>query len=56
MDQGKHPLDWWTYGNYEEVMRQTPTSLAKARREVRKAIKSYGWRPSGHKGYEELRQ
>lgn len=56
MDQVKHPLDWWAYGNYEEVMRQTGWNLAKARREVRKAIKAYGWNPIGHIGYEELRQ
>jgi hypothetical protein len=56
MDQVKHPLDWWAYGNYEEVMRQTGWSLAKARREVRKAIRAYGWNPIGHAGYEELRQ
>ncbi len=56
MDQVRHPLDWWAYGNYEEVIRQTGWNLAKARREVRKTIKNYGWNPIGHKGYERLRQ
>ncbi|MGH2532362.1 MAG: hypothetical protein ACRDJW_08650 [Thermomicrobiales bacterium] len=56
MDQVKHPLDWWAYGGYAEVVRQTGWSLPKARREVRKAIRAYGWRPIGHAGYEELRQ
>lgn len=56
MDQVHHPLDWWAYGNYDEVMRQTGWSRAKARREVRRIIKSYGWNPIGHAGYEELRQ
>lgn len=56
MDPVKHPLDRWAYGNYEEVMGQTGWTLAKARREVRKAIKDYGWTPIGHAGYEELRQ
>lgn len=56
MDQVKHPLDWWAYGGYEEVMRQTGWSIAKARREVRKVIKGYGWNPIGHAGYQELRQ
>ena len=52
----KHPLDWWAYGGYDEVVRQTGRNTAKARREVRKAIKSYGWNPIGHAGYAELRR
>jgi len=56
MDQVKHPLDWWAYGGYPEVVRQTGWSLPKARREVRKAIRSYGWHPIGHAGYQELRR
>jgi hypothetical protein len=56
MDPVKHPLDWWAYGGYPEVMRQTGWSLARARREVRKAIKAYGLNPIGHTGYEELRR
>lgn len=56
MDSVKHPLDWWAYGGYDEVMRQTGWNLAKARREIRKAIKSYGWNPIGHAGYQELRR
>ncbi len=55
MDQVHHPLDWWAYGGYEEVQRQTGWHLAKARREVRKAIKAYGWNPIGRLGYENLR-
>jgi hypothetical protein len=56
MDPVKHPLDWWAYGGYNEVMRQTGWNISRARREVRKSIKSYGWNPIGHKGYLELRQ
>lgn len=56
MDQVKHPLDWWAYGGYPEVMRHTGWSPARARREVRRAIKAYGWNPIGHAGYEGLRQ
>jgi hypothetical protein len=56
MDPVKHPLDWWAAGGYDEVMRHTGWNLAKARREVRKAIKSYGWNPIGHTGYQELRE
>ncbi len=56
MDQVRHPPDWWAYGGYAEVMRQTGWNLAKARREVRKVIHGYGWNPIGRTGYEELRQ
>jgi hypothetical protein len=56
MDQVKYPLDWWAIGGYEEVRRNTGWNLAKARREVRKAIKTYGWNPIGHAGYEDLRR
>jgi len=56
MDLVKHPLDWWAYGGYAEVMCQTGWNLAKARREVRKAIKAYGWNPIGHAGYAKLRR
>jgi hypothetical protein len=56
MDQVKHPLDWWAYGGYAEVTRHTGWNLARARREVRKAIRSYGWNPIGHSGYQELRR
>jgi hypothetical protein len=56
MDQVQHPLDWWAEGGYDEVMRQTNWNRPKARREVKKAIKRYGWNPIGHQGYEELRQ
>jgi hypothetical protein len=37
-------------------MRQTGWGLPKTRREVRKAIRAYGWHPIGHRGYEELRR
>ena len=56
MDPVKHPLDWWAYGGYAEVVRQTGWSLPKARREVRKVIKHYGFKPIGHRGYTELRR
>ncbi len=56
MDSVDHPLDWWAYGGYPEVVRQTGWSLPKARREVRKAIRAHGWCPIGHRGYEELRR
>ena len=55
MDQVRHPLDWWALGGYDEVIRHTGWNLAKARREVKKAIKAYGWNPIGHTGYEALR-
>jgi hypothetical protein len=56
MDQVAHPLDWWAYGGYAEVMRRTGWPLAKARREVRKAIRGYGLKPIGHRGYRDLRR
>lgn len=56
MDPVSHPLDWWAYGGYAEVMRHTGWNLARARREVRKTIKAYGWNPIGHAGYQELRR
>ena len=56
MDTVNHPLDWWAYGGYDEVIRNTGWNRSRARREVRKAIKSYGWNPIGHAGYEELRR
>jgi hypothetical protein len=56
MDPFSHPLDWWAYGGYREVMRQTGWSSGRARREVKKAIKRYGWNPIGHAGYEDLRR
>ena len=56
MDQVRHPLDWWAYGGYDEVMRHTGWNLARARREVKKTIKRYGWSPKGRKGYDALRQ
>lgn len=56
MDSVSHPLDWWAYGGYPEVRRHTGWSLARARREVKKAIKANGWNPIGHAGYAELRR
>jgi hypothetical protein len=56
MDPVRHPLDWWAYGGYVEVVHQTGWSLPKARREVRKAIRAYGWTPIGHRGYAQLRR
>ncbi len=56
MDPISHPLDWWAYGGYTAVIRETGWSKEKARREVHKAIKSHGWNPIGHKEYEQLRQ
>jgi hypothetical protein len=56
MDSVQHPLDWWAYGGYAEVLRNTGWTLPRARREVRKAIKAHGWNPIGHAGYAELRR
>jgi len=56
MDQVRHPLDWWAYGGYQEVIHHTGWNSAKARREVRKAIRAYGWNPIGRHGYEQLRK
>ncbi len=56
IDQVKHPIDWWAYGGYDEVMRNTGWNRSRARREVRKVIKQYGWHPIGHNGYTELRK
>ena len=56
MDQVRHPLDWWALGGYEEVIRNTGWNPAKARREVRRAIHTYGWNPIGRSGYQQLRQ
>lgn len=56
MDQTTHPIDWWAYGGYAEVARQTGWSLARARREVRKSFRLHGLRPIGHRGYAELRR
>ncbi len=56
MDQIRHPLDWWALDGYQEVMRNTGWNLAKARREVRIAIRAYDWNPIGRRGYEKLRR
>ncbi len=56
MDPVEHSLNWWAYGGYEEVMRQTGWSLAKARREVRKVVNAYGLNSIGRAGNEELRR
>ena len=49
MDPLPHPLDWWAYGGYAEVVRNTGWTLAKARRELRKAIRAHGWHPIGQR-------
>lgn len=56
MDSVQHPLDWWACGGYAEAIRQTGWTPGRARREVRKAIKAYGWNPIGHAGYVRLRR
>jgi hypothetical protein len=56
MDKVTPPLDWWAYGGYAALMRQTGWALPRARRQVRKAIRDYGWNPVGHRGYQELRR
>lgn len=56
MDPVRFPLNAWAFGGYKEVMRQTGWSLPKARREVRKAMRAYGFNPIGHAGYEEVRR
>ncbi len=56
MDSINHPLDWWAFGGYAEVIRHTGWNPAKARREVRTAIKALGLKPIGHRGYLDLRR
>jgi len=63
MDALDHPLDWWAYGGYAEVMRQLGCGPAQARRVVRQRLKTYFrrtgdpiWRPVGHRGYAQLRR
>jgi hypothetical protein len=56
MDPVQHPLDWWAYGRYAEVVRQTGWSLPKARRQVRKTMKRSGWQPCGYASYEAMRR
>jgi hypothetical protein len=56
MDAINHPLDWWAFGGYPEVIRNTGWSLPQARREVRTAIKALGLKPIGHRGYTDLRR
>lgn len=56
MDPVIFPLNAWAYGGYQEVMRLTGWNLPKARREVRKAMRAYGFNPIGHAGYEEVRR
>ncbi len=38
------------------LMLDTGIRRAKARREVKKAIRNHGWHPIGHIGYENLRR
>jgi hypothetical protein len=56
MDAVGHPLDWWAYGGYAEVVRQTGWPLPRARRDVRRAIRALGLRPMGHREYAALRR
>lgn len=56
MDPVMHPLDWWADGGYPKVMAKTGWSLPQARREVRRTIRRYGWKPIGNAGYEELKR
>ncbi len=63
MDAVDHPLDWWAYGGYAEVMRQLGCRHAQARRTVKQQLKSYfrrtgdpTWKPVGHRGYARLRR
>ncbi len=56
MDQVQHPIDWWAEGGYQEVIRNTGWNRAKARRQVRRSIRAYGWNPIGRHGYEKLRR
>jgi hypothetical protein len=63
MDAIEHPLDWWAYGGYQEVMRQLKCSRATARHRVHRRITSYYrqtlnpiWRPIGNSGYATLRR
>lgn len=37
----EHPLDWWAYGGYSEVMRQLGCTKAQARRLVHAKIREY---------------
>jgi hypothetical protein len=55
MDSVPHPLDWWAYGGYDEVIRQTGWTRPRARREVRKVIRHLGLKPFGNAGYLALR-
>lgn len=56
MDHVNYSLDWWAYGGYGEVIRNTGWTLPRTRREVRKAIRANGWNPVGHAGYASLRR
>lgn len=63
MDSIDHPLDWWAFGGYAEVMRQTGCTQPQARRRVRRSLAAAWrrtgdpiWRPIGHGGYTRLRR
>lgn len=63
MDSLEHPLDWWAYGGYPEVMRQLGCTHAQARRSVKQRLKATfhrtgdpRWKPVGHRGYAQLRR
>ena len=63
IDSIEHPLDWWAYGGYAEVMRQLGCTHAQARRTVKQHLKQHWrrtgdpiWRPVGHGGHARLRR
>ncbi len=51
-----HPLDWWSYGGYPEVMRHTGWSRPKARRKVHQALDRLGLPHHSASDMEEARR
>jgi hypothetical protein len=63
MDFVEHPLDWWAYGGYAEVMRRLgctkPIARHKVHRKIAECFKRTGnsiWKPVGNRGCAELRR
>ena len=63
MDPVDHPLDWWAYKGYPEVMRQLRCPKTIARHKVHAKIGEYFkrtgdpiWKPIGNRGYARLRR
>ena len=63
MDLVEHPLDWWAYGGYAEVMRRLGCTKPTARHKVNQKIAEYYkrtvspiWKPVGNRGYAKLRR